>query len=369
VRPGGRDGYHGGMSDRVESSAGAGPGAGAVPGGRRAGRRWRVGRAAAVVAGVVLGGLVGGEMFARHGLGLGDPPLSMADAEIEYLFVPSQSYRRFGNRVAYNQWHMRSEPFGPVKAGPDERRVVFLGDSVINGGSQTDQSELATELLRRRLSERTGWRVVTGNASAGSWGPPNMLAYVERFGVLDADVVVIVVSSHDASDVPTWEPVVGVHPGFPDRRPRLALEEAVTRYLPRYVPGWGGSGGDGVDPMGDARVAEADARAEALGALEALIERAGEAGAAVVVAQHLERSELAEGGEGVREGHGLIRAVAERAGATVVQLGPAFEAALAAAEAGVGPSPYRDNIHPSVHGQRVLAEALEPTLVALLGAR
>jgi len=46
--------------------------------------------------------LVGGEAVARYGLGLGDPPLSMAHTDIEYVFRPNQECLRFGNRVAYN---------------------------------------------------------------------------------------------------------------------------------------------------------------------------------------------------------------------------------------------------------------------------
>src|SRR5437667_9094846 len=76
--------------------------------------------------------LIAGELFARFYLGLGDPPLSMFDAEMEYRFKPSMSYRRFGNRIHYNAWSMRSEDFPPHKSSPDELRVMILGDSVIN---------------------------------------------------------------------------------------------------------------------------------------------------------------------------------------------------------------------------------------------
>ena len=47
--------------------------------------------------------LIGAELGARYVLGLGDPPLSVADSQIEYMFAPSRTYRRFGNMVAYYQ--------------------------------------------------------------------------------------------------------------------------------------------------------------------------------------------------------------------------------------------------------------------------
>ena len=40
------------------------------------------------------------EVYARVVLGLGDPPLWMADPEIEYLPQPAKRYRRFGNRIS-----------------------------------------------------------------------------------------------------------------------------------------------------------------------------------------------------------------------------------------------------------------------------
>lgn len=46
--------------------------------------------------------LAGGELTARFGLGLGNPPLSQAHPRIEYLLAPNQDVKRFGNRVAIN---------------------------------------------------------------------------------------------------------------------------------------------------------------------------------------------------------------------------------------------------------------------------
>ncbi len=193
-------------------------------------RRW----AAAFL--ILLAASLGSELFCRFRLGLGDPPLSVADPEIEYLFAPNQHVRRFGNRIDYNAWSMRSDDFAPRKGQSNEFRVMVFGDSVVNGGSQTDQSSTATSILQRDLARLLNRPVVVGNISAGSWGPPNMLAYLRRFGLFDADVVVIVLSSHDYADAPTFEPTVGVNADFPERKPWCATWEAITRYLPRYVP-------------------------------------------------------------------------------------------------------------------------------------
>jgi hypothetical protein len=88
----------------------------------------------------------GVEGLARFQLGLGDPPLTIIDETIEYRFAPGH-YRRFGNTVSYNAYSMRSD------ALPDAatHRVLVAGDSVVNGGAQTDQTETITGQLSARL--------------------------------------------------------------------------------------------------------------------------------------------------------------------------------------------------------------------------
>lgn len=151
-------------------------------------------------------------------MGLGDPPLSVADPEIEYLFAPSRCYQRFGNSVCYNKWSMRSTE-------GERFDVLVLGDSVVNGGALTDQRDLATEIL----ASRTGASV--GNISAGSWGPENLLAYTKRYGWFGARTAVFAFGSDDLLDVRTFQEL---GPDLPTKRPPLALWEVVTRYGPRY---------------------------------------------------------------------------------------------------------------------------------------
>jgi lysophospholipase L1-like esterase len=283
----------------------------------------------------------------------------IADPEIEYLFKPNQEIRRFGNRIHYNAYSMRSDDFPKLKSDPRELRVIFLGDSVINGGALTDQSAIATEILKKRLTSELGRPVVVGNVSAGSWGPANLLAYVkQQSGWFDADVVVIVLSSHDYGDAPTFKPVVGVQRDFPDHRPLLALEEGFARYLlPRLQSGASSSNASvPSDQPPDAKQIE-----QSMSAIAELIDRARASGATVIVAQHFEPQELTGA---LRPGHDRILQLAEAAGVRVVQLGPAEKAALDA-----GNNPYRDTIHPNDAGQRVIADALFGPVVEAISAR
>ena len=49
------------------------------------------------------------ELFSRYYLGLGNPPLCIADQEIDYIFAPNQDCNRVGNRIVYNNVSMRCD--------------------------------------------------------------------------------------------------------------------------------------------------------------------------------------------------------------------------------------------------------------------
>jgi hypothetical protein len=291
------------------------------------------------------------ELLARYVVGLGDPPLFAMDAEIEYVMKPSRTYRRFGNRIAINQWSMRSDEFPRQKQLAAEFRLIVFGDSIIQGGAVLDQSEIATELLRTDLSTRLHRPVIVGNVSAGSWGPLNMVAYAERHGFFDADAVVIVLSSHDFADVPVFAPRGA---DWPTRAPLLAIQEAVTRYLPRYLPTFGEA-----DSVSSAQARENSPPGEniskSLAALDKLI-RLASADAKVAVALHFERDEPIDH---PKQGHAELRKTAVAAGVPVLDFGPEFAKARLA-----GNEPYRDWIHPTAVGQAIIAKTIGNWVVA-----
>jgi lysophospholipase L1-like esterase len=310
------------------------------------------------------------ELVARFYIGLGDPPLLMSDPQLEYLYQPNQTCRRFHNLIHYNAYSMRSDDFALRKRSPEELRVIVVGDSVVNGGAQTDQSELATSILARELTGELARPVVVGNVSAGSWGPDNELAYLQRYGMFDADVLVIVVSSHDYADVATFEPLVGVVRDMPDRKPLTATGELWTRYVWPWLQ-WklalaarpvkpAATSGD-APPAPDA-VARPEAIARSVGALREMIRLARRAGVRVIVAQHLAESEQTGG---VQPGHDVLRdAAAEEGVERIVQLGPAFAESLKN-----GGKPYRDSIHPNAAGQRLIAAEVKPAILDVVRSR
>jgi len=174
------------------------------------------------------------EAILRFKYGFCSAPLYISDPDFEYIYAPNQEVKRFGNVVRTNNFSMRSDALSPA----DSIVVLLLGDSVINGGSLTDQDSLASGYLEKRLSLKLNKRVRVLNISAGSWGPDNIAAYLTKFGLFKAKLICLVTSSHDAHDIMGHEQVVGVDINMPDKQFTFALVELWERYkylYPYYI--------------------------------------------------------------------------------------------------------------------------------------
>ncbi|MGG6270586.1 SGNH/GDSL hydrolase family protein [Leptolyngbya sp. AN03gr2] len=165
------------------------------------------------------------ELILRFRFGFGDPLLYVGDPEIGYLLAPNQSVKRFGNRIEINEYSMRSPNFTP-KPEIGTRRVLMIGDSIINGGWWTDQKDTVSEML-----QQSGDSLEVLNASANSWSPRNELAYLRRFGTFHADVIVLVINTDDLFGTQPTSLGVGRDRSYPDRKPMSAIFEVVDRYL------------------------------------------------------------------------------------------------------------------------------------------
>ncbi len=151
-------------------------------------------------------------------------PVFVADARYEYMTAAGQDLHAGGVRFTTNAIGMRCGPIGEKK----RKRVLVVGDSVINGGLSSTQDSLATSIAERA----TGAQVL--NCSAPSWGPDNAAAFLDAHGLFGADRLIAVFSSHDAFDRMTFEPIVGHHPAYPDHQPLLAVEAYVRKLF--YSP-------------------------------------------------------------------------------------------------------------------------------------
>ena len=175
------------------------------------------------------------ELGLRFTVGLGNPPLYIADPDIGYLLAPEQQVRRRGNLIKINQYSMRSDDISPEKTH-DTLRVFLLGDSIVNGGWWTDQSEILSELIETEIAQNSRRDVEVINASANSWGPRNELAYLQRFGLFDADTLILVINTDDLFATAPTSVQVGKDLNYPDRRPPLALIELYQLYFAKNPP-------------------------------------------------------------------------------------------------------------------------------------
>lgn len=288
--------------------------------------------------------LIAAELYLRLMLGLGDPPLWRTDPDYEYIAQASHSCKRFGNRIAFNSWSMRSREANQNKTDPNELRVLVLGDSVINGVPAIDQNQLCTTLLESRLQKDVARPLWVGNISAGSWGPPNLLGYVKKHGLFDADIVIIEINSADYFKQLEFREL---DPSRPSRKPPFALWEVVSKYVRRAVR---------KRLRKKIREAKQAARTgeQSESALRELIALIQKSGAALIVMQHLERDEIINK---PHAGYEEFGAIVRSFGGSPVNLGPAFSAALEK-----GDEPYNDDIHPNALGHKLLADAMHKAI-------
>ena len=186
----------------------------------------------------VVGITVSVEASLRWFLGLGSPVLYVADEEIGYLPSPNQKTRRGGSEIMINQYSMRSEMLTLQKT-QNTTRIFLLGDSIVNGGWWTDQSVILSELVKTELKQNNKFGKKTFevfNASAKSWNPRHELAYIKKYGLFEADTLVLVINTEDLFGAKPSSVVVGRDRHYPSKKPNLALIELYDSYIPKQPP-------------------------------------------------------------------------------------------------------------------------------------
>jgi hypothetical protein len=248
--------------------------------------------------------------------------------------------QRYGKRQLINEFGMRSPALSTVEAG---RRYLVLGDSVLNGGTGVDHGELATT----QLSDDNRF---FGNASANSWGPANQAAWIRQFGDTGASAAIVLISSHDATDLPSFGPLNPREQ--PTEGPLLALQEVWPHLAPklgisiRAVPT-------------NAPPADPSRSAAGQKALDDLITALETKGLPVCAIQHQTRTEIRSKPEA--GWHTIRQAFTER-GWPVVQMARWTAPALAK-----DPEIFTDDIHLAPAGQALIAEAIKACAAELEG--
>ena len=166
------------------------------------------------------------EFILRKYIGLGTPPLYESYEGMEYKLKANQNLKRFGNRIIINNASMRNSFDINENNKEGKKRILIFGDSVLWGGSQTDQEKIATSILRNKTDNI--YEIY--NISAASWGPGNWIEYIKENGFFNAKKVILLISSHDLVDIPYQEKAM---PNItrPTTNPSFSIIEMMNRYI------------------------------------------------------------------------------------------------------------------------------------------
>ena len=284
---------------------------------------------------------VASELFARFVIGTGNPILIMDHPTIGYMARPSQSGSQLHNHYYYNSFGMRSAEFQPQKSDPSEIRVLLIGDSILAGGVHTDQNELASEIVKNKLSSITGRPVVVANISCGGWGPQNQLEYIREFGTFDADIAIWVLSSHDCDDYVPSVSFAGDSSSFPSSKPFCASIELLEKS--------GIISDSPVEPCLKT-LSQNERKQLNKNCVEQMAQLLGNENVDLVLVQHLTVNELVNSTE---PGFDLIGQWADDNDIEKINLSSIFKQNIGSVQ-----SYYRDNVHINASGQKIYADAM-----------
>jgi lysophospholipase L1-like esterase len=162
-------------------------------------------------------------------------------------------------------------------------------------------------------------------------------------------MVVLVLSSHDYADNPTFGALnESTHP---TRKPISALTEGITRYLPRYLPKQNANINNVTEADRFESAANPQEVKKGLSDLRRFLELAKKNSTHVLVFQHWAKSEIENGK--TDPGNKRIQELCAQLGISPISLAPFFQQSIAK-----GLDPYRDDIHPNQIGQQLIAEAI-----------
>ncbi len=274
-------------------------------------------------------------------IGFGEVPKYERSVNYDYALQSSQDITRFGNSFYINAAGMRSDEVDEAKV-----TILKLGDSVLNGGIGTDQSELAsTKLEENLIVDGVDCRVY--NVSAGSWGPDNAFAWMNEHGDFGADVVVLVFSSHDWLDHRNCRDVVGHVNFYPEADPILALTDAFNWAMTRFLsePDW-----DEIPLIENCTPNTGSHNA----GWDEFIAYSAAYNIDLVVYHHPSLEEISNG------------KYDEKGQALASYLQTYSVNYISGLDAGYSESAFRDRIHPNALGQEIIEKAIRPVVLKLL---
>ncbi|MDF0490939.1 GDSL-type esterase/lipase family protein [Sphingomonas sp. H39-1-10] len=170
-------------------------------------------------------------------------PLLYKASGAGYEFVPNQTINLLGKTTHINAIGARGPDVSAVPAN-GLYRILVIGDSVANGGTQIND-EQTWPLQLERLLRKTGINAQVVNAASGGWAVQNEAAWLAEHGTLKARMIILEVNQKDLGQPFARSDILDNNVSFPTRYPLSALGGFVKRYVlprvglapPSYDPG------------------------------------------------------------------------------------------------------------------------------------
>jgi lysophospholipase L1-like esterase len=298
---------------------------------------------------VVLSPVVLAEVAARW-IGIGDPIVYATNAAFRYAPLHNQQVnRRGGASVTIGPEGLRGlEPW----SGPADHRILFVGDSVTWGGTNTDDSKTFAHLTCAQLEARLARNFVCGNAGVNGYGTENMIARLRYDPELRrADTVVVTLISVDP--IRGTSDLASAH--FFSRRPSGPLKALweLTAYGAFKTAALLRSNAEAYDGSLDLAVAK-----DALQRLYAELRRVERSGKSVLIVFSPHKDEFFDDPDAL---DAAVRADLAASGLPLLDLTEPMRAE-------VGRGVYYDNVHLNELGHALygewIASALSPRMLA-----
>jgi hypothetical protein len=149
-----------------------------------------------------------------------DFPIYEANNKIGYIPKASQQGKfLWSHNWTFNEYHMGADTFNPSNA----EDILLIGDSIVLGGNPLKESERLGPTLQRKIN-RAVWPI-----SAGSWSMRNQLIYLNGHPdvVKKIDTFIFVWNSGDFDQASSWSCEI-THPKQP---PISAFLYAFQKYV------------------------------------------------------------------------------------------------------------------------------------------
>ena len=263
---------------------------------------------------------------------ISDFPIYDANNEIGYIPKASQHGKfLWTHDWIFNEYHMGADTFKPSNA----EDILLIGDSIVLGGNPLKESERLGPTLQRKINLAV-WPI-----SAGSWGMRNELIYLNSNPdvVKNIDTFIFVWNSGDFDQASSWSCEI-THPKHP---PISAFLYAFKKYVYSFQKCTG-------EIKPEYLVASGDWHNE----LKAFINSAAMKNKKVVAFLYPDINEQKD-----------VNLIKEKLDSHIheIQQAGIKEVISIGHDPRWGPSNYRDGIHPSGQGNKVLADIIANPLI------